>query len=530
MAKKSEAKIKFTAETSDLNKGLSESSKSIRLLTNELKLNATQLKGNSNDINLLKTRQDLLQKELEESRNKVNLTEQAMVKAKKILGENSTEYNKLANDVLKAKNQEAAIKNELDSVTSKLDQQDKAVEKVGDELDNTGSHAVTFGEAIKANVISDFIMSGLTALKNKVVDVAKGLKDAALNAGTFADDLITTSNQTGISTKELQQLEYAMRFIDVDMDTLTKSMAKNTKQMGAGNENYKKLGISVKDSSGNLRDSKEVFLEVVDALGKIENETERDSISMELFGKSAQELNPLIKAGGDELEKYCKQAEDLGLVVDDETVKALGSFDDSMQTADATMDAFKTKMGAAVAPAFQGLAEDASEFIQTADFSGIAETAEDFAGAISSATEFVVEHKDGLIALTAGLGAAAVAYGILNVAMPIYTALSTGAALSTTALGGAIAFLTSPITIAAVAIGALVAGGVALYKNWDTIKSKAKSFGSDVSGKISKMKTSVVKDFEGMKKEGVEKWEGLKSGAIEKATSLKTKLFQQFVA
>ena len=55
---------------------------------------------------------------------------------------------------------------------------------------------------------------------------------------------------------------------------------------------YRRLGVSVTDMSGNLRDSETVYWETIDALGKVSNETERDALAMQIFGKSAQELIP----------------------------------------------------------------------------------------------------------------------------------------------------------------------------------------------------------------------------------------------
>lgn len=58
-------------------------------------------------------------------------------------------------------------------------------------------------------------------------------------------------------------------------------------------------------------------------------------------------------------------------------------------------------------------------------------------------------------------------------------AISTGL---TTALGAAIAFLTSPIGIAIAAIAAIIAVGVLLYQNWGTVMAYAGQLGAYISG------------------------------------------------
>ena len=81
-------------------------------------------------------------------------------------------------------------------------------------------------------------------------------------------------------------------------------------------EAFKALKVKAVDPlTGKLRDSNDVFYEVVDALGKVKNETERDAIAMALMGKSARELNPLIEAGGwGKNAGACKDAHDMGYV------------------------------------------------------------------------------------------------------------------------------------------------------------------------------------------------------------------------
>lgn len=91
---------------------------------------------------------------------------------------------------------------------------------------------------------------------------------------------------------------------------------------------------------------------------------------------------------------------------------------------------------------------------------------------ISSLIDWCVKYSDVLIPLAAGVAAGALAFGAYSLILDGVALASTIAAGATTAFGVAVAFVTSPIGIAVIAVGLLVAAGVALYKNWDTVGVK----------------------------------------------------------
>ena len=81
------------------------------------------------------------------------------------------------------------------------------------------------------------------------------------------------------------------------------------------------------------------------------NETERDATSMQLFGKSAQDLNSVIDIGSEGVADFAQEAQDMGAVLDDSTLKSLGETDDAFQRMTQQMDIVKREFGIALAPA-----------------------------------------------------------------------------------------------------------------------------------------------------------------------------------
>lgn len=86
---------------------------------------------------------------------------------------------------------------------------------------------------------------------------------------------------------------------------------------------------------------------------------------------------------------------------------------------------------------------------------------------------FIDRHQEGFSNLILILGSFALAWKVVTLALAAWNIAAGIGATVSTALGAAIAFLTSPIGIAVVAIGTIIAIGVLLWKNWDTVKKKA---------------------------------------------------------
>ncbi len=123
-------------------------------------------------------------------------------------------------------------------------------------------------------------------------------------------------------------------------------------------EAYHKLGVAVYDAEGNMHNSDTVYWEIIDALGKMENETERDAIAMTILGKSAQELNPLIEAGAERMAELGEQTREAGYVLGDETLNAYGALDDRLQYLSVGATAAKNALGTILLPVLMELASD----------------------------------------------------------------------------------------------------------------------------------------------------------------------------
>lgn len=217
---------------------------------------------------------------------------------------------------------------------------------------------------------------GFLAVSAAVVGVYEGYKkliDLTTEYASKADSILTLSQITGFDTQSIQELQYASELIDVSFDTIKGSITKLTNNMqtaqsgtGAMADSFRALGVEVTNEDGTLRNAEATFYDAIDALGKIENATERDAIAMDLFGKSAQELNPLIEQGTETLEAYREEALAVGAVLTGEQLEALGEVDNAYQRLQQTQEAVKQQMAAEMAPVVEEFYKAWTNFMSNA--------------------------------------------------------------------------------------------------------------------------------------------------------------------
>lgn len=296
------------------------------------------LKLDPKNVDLLKQKQDLLKQATEEAKKKIELEKKAL------------EDLKASPEADKTIDQQRKLEREIASTTAELKQYQNELKAVPASLDAVGQK--TDELANKTAALSAASAAGLAALAG-----------SAVQAGKTADDLNTLSKQTGFTTAELQKMKYASDLIDVSMEDMTGSIQKLVKQMASGSDAFKTLGVSVTDETGQLRNATDVWYETLEALSQVENETQRDALAMEIFGKSAASLAGIVDDGGEALKNYGKDAEDLGLIMSQDTLDAANKLNDAIDLTKARLEATFLETGAKVAETVLPIVEEMAEEI-----------------------------------------------------------------------------------------------------------------------------------------------------------------------
>ncbi len=310
------------------------------------------------------------EKAVEALARKVQLGEQNQQKA-------TNEIAKYRVEQTKAETAVAKLNHEIDDNSRYLDEAERSADKCADSIDEYGrrtkqatEESQGLGDVAKI-ALGNIAAQAATRLADAAMDAVRALGEAGRAAAAYADEILTASMVTGLSTDTLQEYAYAAELIDTDLADVEKALGKNTKSMASAQagskayaEAYDKLGVSVTDASGHLRSSEDVFWDCIDALGKVENETEADAIAMQIFGKSARDLNPLIEAGSAGFRQFADEAHEVGAVLDRDTLEKLGDADDAFQRLEQQTGAFKNAIGASTAPLLGTLAEGATGFLK----------------------------------------------------------------------------------------------------------------------------------------------------------------------
>jgi phage-related protein len=374
-----ELKGKLGLDTTDLKAGLAAANREIRVIESGFRASAAALGDWAGSATGLESRIKALTGEIGIQQLKVNALaeEYARIAAEK--GNTS----KAAQDLQIKLNGETE---KLNKMQTELQGTEQSLDKMGSESDQTGGQvdqlASAEEKATEKGRAMDSVMSGLgtalgvaagaiAALGAAAIGAAGALGGMVLKAADAAGELTDLSNKTGVSTTKLQEMAFVGGQIGVSTETMAGALSRLTRSMssaqtGSGDAAlaFRQLGVNVKDSNGNLRDSEAVFQDTLTALGGIQNETERDAMAMKIFGKSAQELNPLIKTSAAEMEIMKRNAFDLGAVVSEQDVAALDNFGDTLDGLKAGLQGTAMSLAADLLPAFQGLATGAEGYLK----------------------------------------------------------------------------------------------------------------------------------------------------------------------
>lgn len=403
---------------------------------------------------------------------------------------------------------------------------------MGVSFDNMDDLNGYFDVLIKANnksaTTAGELMEAFTGVGGAAKAAGLDYKDTATALGILANNYVTGS-QAGTALNSI--------------------LVRMTSKQEALNA-YKKLGVNIYDAAGNTRNFGDILKDTNKAMAGLTEEQKNSYMSTiaganyySIYKNLLEGVTEGVDGSASAWDKLSGEIQNSNNALDTMHETTTDTVDYSFAKLDSALQdvqlqflkAFGPEIQKAldyvsenVLPAVSQAAQDLGNFIQDpviVKFKEFKDWVGDVGDKISEFNSFLSEHQEILVAAAVAVGGLTTALLVYNgaaILASIQSGIETGmliamyttewiATAATTALGAAFAFLTSPITIAILAITAIIAVGVLLYKNWDTIKEKASELGAYLQEKCEGMKESWNNFWDAVGGKVSAVWQGIKS-------------------
>lgn len=215
--------------------------------------------------------------------------------------------------------------------------------------------------AEKVNKIAKAAFIGVAAAASAAVASILVVVSQSRKAG---DNIDKMSQKIGISRKAFQEWDYVLsqngasvNGLQMSLKTLSNAASEARDGTAEYKDEFDRLGITVTDVNGNLKDSETLFEETFLALSDMEDQTQRTATAAKLLGRSATELAPAMNSGAEAVENLKEQATDLGLIMSDSAVDAAVKWTDSIDRIKRVFTTFKNEAVTPIMEIFSNVAE-----------------------------------------------------------------------------------------------------------------------------------------------------------------------------
>lgn len=237
--------------------------------------------------------------------------------------------------------QTISLKFKVDADTGML-----TIDKFGGSLKKVEEHAKSMSSALSVLKYDALIRMG-----EKALDVAKYFDNMARSVASSVNEIEKASKISGLSTEQFQKLQYAAKMSDVSseslatgMKMLSRSMEEVAQGTGDAGKYFQAMGVSVRDSSGNMKPLDKIMGEIADKFRSWEDGPRKIAIAIALFGRSGQELIPLLNEGASGIQKYSQEFQKMGGVLSEDVIKKGGEAEKIFKQIDERLKASKNNL------------------------------------------------------------------------------------------------------------------------------------------------------------------------------------------
>lgn len=388
-----EIKTRFKLEgEQEFKRAMSDAANATKVLDSEMKLAKAQFEQTGDAEAYAAEQSRILKEKIEEQKGAVAAAERAMASlAANGVSKNDKTYQMWATRLNNAKTTLTDLETQLGKAETGFEDVNTAADNTDSKLDSIDKE-LRFQNTLK---ILENVRDRFNQIIRGAARAGKAIWDMESDAGRWADDLATAASQAGMDVETYQSWQYASRFIDTSVDDISKSVRKVEADLKASTDDvlktFNQLGVATRNADGSVRDATAVFFDTVDALGRVEDATQRGIYAQTLLGTHYNMLNPLIEAGSQAYKDMAEEGMRVA-VVDEEQVKKLGELNDAREKMDAVLTKTKETLLGEIAPAFTTItdgittaAEAFNEFLESEEGrAAMAELNEALSGVIGS--------------------------------------------------------------------------------------------------------------------------------------------------
>jgi hypothetical protein len=223
----------------------------------------------------------------------------------------------------------------------------------------------------KASEMLEGLKHGLEAVAafeigKKIVEFFTETFKGAQEAGIGAERL---GQKIGVTMQGVQELGYAAKVTGVSTEEmqiafthLARGLEEAKKGTGPTHDALVALKIPMEAIKNASPD--EVLAKLADKFAEMPDGAKKTALAMDIFGKSGANLIPLLNRGGDGIAALRKEAEELGIVIDEKTAKSFEDLEETQNKISASWQGLKNTLAIALLPTIKEVAEAIFEWVK----------------------------------------------------------------------------------------------------------------------------------------------------------------------
>lgn len=444
----------------------------LKTLGTEMKAVTSAFDVDNNSQKKLASQSDILSRQLEVQQQRITEIQKALDYARANYAENSNEVQRW---------QQA-----LNNATADMNKTKAAIKDLGDESGKSGEKVSTFGEVLKANLLSTAIVDGVKAIAEAVKNMAGEFIESAADvkaetaafeqtfgdfAGAATAAIGRVADSSGILQTRLNNLGSKIyAFARSSGGDVEQSMSLMERALQAAADSAAYYDTSVEQATESLQSFLKGNYSNDAALGLSATEATRNAAAMKLFGAAFNNLSEIQKQ--ETLLQMVLDAQELSGAMG-QAARESDGWENVMGNLSETWRQFQANVGAPVlenlVPIIQNITTALQGWIDGVDWDA-------FTADVNNFVDTILNNGDLILSIIAGIGAAFVTWNVASLingavnAIKAFQAANEGATVAQAALN--LVMSANPIGIVVTAIAALVTGLIVFYKTNEEFRNK----------------------------------------------------------